>query len=147
MSGTASRSGSSQGSALLAMYPSDSTITGVMYFRARRTASIIVPKASAGEAMASTGSGASPWRPYIAMSRSACSVLVGMPVEGPARCTSTMISGSSVMTARLIVSDFRAMPGPLVPVTPRLPAKEAPRAMPMAAISSSAWKVRTPSCW
>ena len=35
-------------------------------------------------------------------------------------------------------------PGPLVPVTARFPANEAPMAEPIAAISSSAWKVRTP---
>ena len=43
-----------------------------------------------------------------------------------------------------MVSLFRAIPGPLVPVTPRWPANEAPRAMPTAAISSSACTVRTP---
>ncbi len=48
------------------------------------------------------------------------------------------------MTARPIASDLRQMPGPLVAVTPRAPPKEAPMAMPMAAISSSACSVRTP---
>ncbi len=46
------------------------------------------------------GSGASPWRPYMAWRRSACSVLVGRPVEGPPRCTSTMTRGSSRLMAR-----------------------------------------------
>ena len=53
-------------------------------------------------------------------------------------------SGSSVITARPMASDFSAMPGPEVVVTPRLPAKEAPMAAPMPAISSSAWNVVTP---
>ena len=53
-------------------------------------------------------------------------------------------SGSSIATARPIVSAFRSMPGPLVAVTPRWPAKAAPSAMLAAAISSSAWIVRTP---
>ena len=54
-------------------------------------------------------------------------------------------SGSSVITARPIVSDFSARPGPEVVVTPSAPAKAAPRAAPMPAISSSAWKVVTPN--
>ncbi len=88
--------------------------------------------------------GDSPLRPNMAWSRSACSVLVGRPVEGPPRCTSTMTSGSSSETARPIDSDFRATPGPLVVVTPMAPPKLAPRAMPMPAISSSACIVVTP---
>ena len=46
------------------------------------------------------GIGDSPCRPYIDCSRSACSGLVGIPVEGPARWTSQMTMGSSVFTAR-----------------------------------------------
>ena len=57
------------------------------------------------------GSGASPLRPNIACSRSACSVLVGSPVDGPPRCTSTTSSGSSSATARPIVSLLSEMPG------------------------------------
>ena len=67
-----------------------------------------------------------------------------MPVEGPARWTSTITIGSSSITASPIVSDLRSMPGPLVAVTPRRPPKDAPRAMPAAAISSSAWIVEIP---
>ena len=101
-------------------------------------------KHSAGVDADTIGSGDSPWRPYIASSRSACSVFVGMPVEGPARCTSTMIIGSSMITASPIVSAFRSMPGPLVPVTASWPLNAAPSAMLAAAISSSAWIVTTP---
>jgi len=103
-----------------------------------------VSKQSAGDWAASTGTGASPLRPNITCSRSDCSVLVGIPVLGPARCTSTTTSGSSVITPRPIVSALRAMPGPELVVTPRWPAKLAPRAAPTPAISSSAWKVVTP---
>ena len=39
------------------------------------------------------------------------------------------------------------LPGPLVAVTPRCPEKAAPSAMFTAAISSSAWIVRTPNRW
>ena len=70
--------------------------------------------------------------------------MVGIPVEGPARCTSTTTSGSSSATPRPIVSDFSTMPGPADVVTPSAPPKDAPSAAPAAAISSSAWNVRTP---
>ena len=54
-------------------------------------------------------------------------------------------SGSSVITARPMVSDFSAMPGPEVVVTPSEPPNDAPSAAPMPAISSSAWNVVTPN--
>ena len=107
-------------------------------------ASTAASKQSAGDCGAMIGTGASPLRPNIAWSRSACSVLVGRPVEGPPRWTSTISSGSSIITARPIVSDLSAMPGPDVVVTPRAPPNAAPRAAPMPAISSSAWNVVTP---
>ena len=53
-------------------------------------------------------------------------------------------SGSSSESARPMVSDLRAMPGPLVAVAARWPPKAAPSAEPIPAISSSAWRVRTP---
>ena len=43
-----------------------------------------------------------------------------------------------------MASAFSARPGPLVVVTPMWPPNEAPTAAHTAAISSSAWKVRTP---
>ena len=110
-----------------------------------RIASTAASKQSPGDCGATIGTGASPLRPNIACSRSACSVLVGRPVEGPPRCTSMTTSGSSVITARPMVSDFSAMPGPEVLVTPSEPANEAPRAAPMPAISSSAWNVVIPN--
>src|SRR3954451_1094205 len=109
-----------------------------------RAASTAASKQSAGVHGAITGTGASPLRPYIACSRSACSVLVGRPVEGPPRWMSTTSSGNSNDTARPIVSDFSATPGPDVVVTASDPPNAAPSAAPIAAISSSAWKVRTP---
>ncbi len=102
-------------------------------------------KQSLGVWGATMGSGASPCRPYMAWSRSACSVFVGSPVDGPPRWTSTMTSGSSRLMARPIVSDLRSRPGPLVVVTPSAPPNAAPSAAPIPAISSSAWKVRTPN--
>src|SRR5215468_4833245 len=120
-------------------------ITGVRYLTAIRTASSAVSKQSEGVAGAMTATGDSPFLPYRAISRSACSVLVGMPVEGPARWISQTISGSSTETARPIVSPLRAMPGPEVVVTPSAPPKDAPRAAPTPPISSSAWNVRTPN--
>ena len=67
-----------------------------------------------------------------------------MPVDGPARCTSMTTSGSSSATARPIVSDLSTTPGPADVVTPSAPPNDAPSAAPAAAISSSAWNVRTP---
>ena len=128
------------------MKPSDSRITGVRYLTAMRTASMAASKQCTGLFAATTGSGASPERPNRATLRSAASVLVGRPVDGPPRWMSTISSGSSTEIASEIVSLFSITPGPLVVVTPRLPAKAAPRAMPTAAISSSAWTVRTPKC-
>ncbi len=93
-------------------------MTGVRYVTAMRAASMAASKQCAGELAAMIGMGDSPCRPYIASSRSAASVFVGMPVEGPARCTSTITIGSSMITARPRVSAFKSMPGPLVPVTP-----------------------------
>ncbi len=43
-----------------------------------------------------------------------------------------------------MASVLSAMPGPLEAVTPMAPPNAAPMAEVMAAISSSAWKVRTP---
>ena len=91
------------------------------YFRARRQASIAKSKHSPGVAGATIGIGESPFRPNITWSRSDCSFLVGMPVDGPARWTSITTSGSSTMTARPIASDFRAIPGPDDAVRPIAP--------------------------
>ena len=109
-----------------------------MYLKARRTASIAMWKQSAGVAGATTMAGHSPLRPQTAWKRSACSVFVGRPVEGPPRCTLMMTSGSSVITARPMASCLRATPGPDVPVSPMWPVKLAPMAAQTAAISSSA---------
>jgi hypothetical protein len=120
-------------------------MTGVRYLIAIRTASIAVSKQSAGVEGAMTGTGDSPLRPNITCSRSACSVLVGMPVLGPARWTSMITSGSSVITPSPIVSALSARPGPEVVVTPSAPPNDAPSAAPTPAISSSAWNVVMPN--
>ena len=86
-----------------------------------RAASTAASKQSAGLCGATIGTGDSPLRPNIACSKSDCSVLVGNPVDGPPRCTSTTRSGSSRETANPMVSDFSAMPGPEVVVTPSEP--------------------------
>jgi hypothetical protein len=110
-----------------------------------RAASTAAWKQSDGVHAATTGTGASPLRPNITCSRSACSVLVGMPVDGPLRWMSITSNGSSSDTASPIVSAFSAIPGPLEVVTPSDPPNAAPSAAPTPAISSSAWKVRTPN--
>ena len=53
-------------------------------------------------------------------------------------------SGSSSAIARPTVSDLSTTPGPAEVVTPSEPPNGAPSAAPTAAISSSAWNVRTP---
>ena len=53
-------------------------------------------------------------------------------------------SGSSTMTARPIASVLSAMPGPDEAVIASAPPYAAPMDAPIAAISSSAWKVLTP---
>src|SRR5690606_40664890 len=62
----------------------------------------------------------------------------------PPRCTTTISNGISRITARHIASTVNAIPGPEVVVTASDPPYAAPIADEIAAISSSAWKVRTP---
>ena len=69
---------------------------------------------------------------------SACCVRVGMPVDGPTRCTSNSTAGSSVKYAKPKNSFISDMPGPLVGVNARAPFQVAPSTMPIAASSSSA---------
>ncbi len=92
-----------------------------MYLMAMRLASRATQKQSPGVAAASTGTGASELRPNRACSRSACSVFVGRPVEGPPRWTSTITIGSSTAMASPMASVFKAMPGPEVVVMAREP--------------------------
>src|SRR5215471_13416049 len=120
-------------------------MTGVRYLTAILTASSAIEKQSPGVAGASTATGDSPFLPYSAISKSACAVFVGMPVDGPARWMSQTISGSSTAAASPTVSAFRHMPGPEVLVTPSAPPNAAPSAAPTPLISSSAWNVRTPN--
>ena len=94
------------------------------YLRAIRAASITACKSSHRACSAAiTGSGASPWRPKTACSRSR---LLGLGragrSTGPPRWMSMTSSGSSRETARPMVSVFRSSPGPLVVVTPSEPA-------------------------
>src|SRR5438445_6278468 len=114
-----------------------------MYLTAMRTASNAIRKQSAGVAAARIGTGDSPWRPYIAIRRSACSVLVGMPVEGPARWMSVTTIGSSTASARPTVSALRFMPGPLVVVMAIAPQHDEQSAGPAPTLTYSAWMVTT----
>jgi hypothetical protein len=77
--------------------------------------------------------------------RSACSVLVGMPVEGPARCTLSTTSGTSAIEANPIASVFNARPGPEEAVSALTPAYDAPMAMQMEASSSSGCTMTPPN--
>src|ERR1700687_3689758 len=113
-------------------------MTGTMYLIAMRLASMATQKQSAGVEAARTGIGASELRQKRAWSRSACSVLVGIPVDGPPRWMSQMTSGISTATARPIASVLSAIPGPDVVVIDRAAAYAAPIDEVIAAISSSA---------
>src|SRR6202007_389157 len=66
-----------------------------------------------------------------------CWVRVGMPVEGPARCTFMMTAGISAQYERPMNSCISEMPGPEVAVKARAPFHEAPITMPIEASSSS----------
>src|SRR5207302_7346828 len=66
-----------------------------------------------------------------------CWVRVGMPVEGPARCTFMMTPGISAKYERPMNSVIKEMPGPEVAVKARAPFQEAPITMPIEASSSS----------
>ena len=70
-----------------------------------------------------------------------CCVRVGMPVEGPPRCTSMMVTGISAKYARPMNSLISEMPGPVVAVKARAPFQPAPVTMPIEASSSSAWMI------
>ncbi len=73
-----------------------------------------------------------------------CSVLVGIPVEGPVRAHSITTTGISSTPARPIASVISAWPGPEVAVMARTPANEAPSVIVIAASSSSAWTATPP---
>ena len=98
---------------------------------------IVNQKASSTVAGASTALGNSPCAACMANSKSPCSVLVGKPMAGPARCPSTTTMGVSVIPARPSPSTMRQNPPPEVAVIERTPAKEAPITIFTAAISSS----------
>src|ERR1700681_190371 len=68
-----------------------------------------------------------------------CWVRVGMPVEGPARCTFMITAGISAKYERPMNSCISEMPGPEVAVKARAPFQDAPITVPMAEISSSDW--------
>src|SRR6266699_5693239 len=67
-----------------------------------------------------------------------CWVRVGMPVEGPARCTFMITAGTSAKYDSPINSVISEMPGPDVHVKARAPFHDAPITMPIDASSSSA---------
>ena len=66
-----------------------------------------------------------------------CWVRVGMPVEGPARCTFMITAGTSAKYDRPMNSVIREMPGPEVAVKARAPFQDAPMTTTMEASSSS----------
>src|SRR5690606_36880618 len=61
-----------------------------------------------------------------------------MPVDGPPRCTSMIVTGISAKYASQMNSVISEMPGPDVAGTARAPFQPAPMTMPIDATSSSA---------
>ena len=84
-------------------------------------ASTVIANVSATEVGARTGRTTSPWAEKQAWKRSACSLFVGRPVEGPPRWTLTHTSGSSAIEARPSISVLSDIPGPEVAVMAFLP--------------------------
>src|SRR5580704_2494755 len=76
-----------------------------------------------------------------------CWVRVGMPVEGPARCTSMITAGISAKYERPMNSCISEMPGPDVAVNARAPFQAAPMTMPIDASSSSACTIANLFCF
>src|SRR3954469_25663541 len=66
-----------------------------------------------------------------------CWVRVGMPVEGPARCTFMITAGISAKYESPMNSCIKEIPGPEVAVKARAPFHDAPITMPIEASSSS----------
>src|SRR5258708_34124407 len=97
-----------------------------MYLTAILLASIATQKQSAGDDAGSTGMGASELRPKSACSRSACSVLVGTPVDGPPPWTPQVPTGTSTATARPSPSAISPIQAPARALTPRAPRTAAP---------------------
>ncbi len=124
---------------------SDSTSAGACSASASSTAHCVVPAQSSIELGASTSRGASPCRPKTANERSLCSLLAGMPVEGPPRMTSTTTMGTSAATARPMPSAISDRPGPAVAVSEGTPPKLAPMIMLTEASSSSACSSEPPT--
>src|SRR5947207_14270191 len=66
-----------------------------------------------------------------------CWVRVGIPVDGPARCTFMITAGISAKYDRPMNSVINEMPGPEVAVKARAPFHDAPMTIPIEASSSS----------
>src|SRR3979490_2297618 len=66
-----------------------------------------------------------------------CWVRVGMPVDGPARCTFMITAGTSAKYDSPINSVISEIPGPEVAVKARAPFHDAPITIPIEASSSS----------
>jgi len=90
------------------------------------------------------GSGASPWRPYMAWRRSACSVLVGRPVEvRPLHVDDD--EGQFEVDGQADGLGLEIEAGAAGGGHAERPAEGRAEAAPTPAISSSAWKVRMPN--
>src|SRR6185437_6695693 len=126
------------------------TNTGVCSRSARSSALAANSKHSCGSSGNSSTWLVSPCEACAQNITSDCWVRVGMPVDGPPRCTSTSVTGISAKYASPMNSFISEMPGPDVAVNARAPFQPAPVTMPMEAISSSACTIAylcLPVCW
>src|SRR4051794_2378450 len=114
---------------------------GVCSRSARSNALAVNSKHSVGSSGNSSTCLVSPCDAYAQAVMSDCWVRVGMPVDGPPRCTSTITAGISAKYARPMNSVISEMPGPDVAVNARAPFQPAPITMPIDASSSSAWTI------
>ena len=89
--------------------------------------------------------GKSPKAAPSACHRSPCSVLVGTPVDGPARMQLIATTGISAIAERPRPSVISAKPPPEVAHMERTPPCAAPIAILMTPISSSTWRTMMPA--
>src|SRR4030095_1315843 len=115
------------------------TKTVVWKKSARSNACAANSNASVGLPGNSIGCLVSPCDSQAAEKRSDCCVRVGMPVDGPPRCTFTITAGTSAKAANPLNSVISDTPGPEALVQAGAPSQPARITMPMEASSSSAW--------
>ena len=114
------------------------TMIGVCKRSAKSKASVVSSKQSFGLLGNNKTCLVSPCEAYAEIVISDCCVRVGIPVDGPVRCTSIKTAGISAKYPKPKNSFINETPGPEVAVKDLAPFQFAPITIPMAASSSSA---------